>query len=91
MIIVFFMIMISQHTGRILVTFGWRKTSQLNSQLTLFSVLGSPPEGSHQLKCEDVEETFNRYVMRERPQTRHKPVMDELEKTGKSTPIVTVT
>lgn len=27
---------------------------------------------------------YLRYVMRERPQTRHKPVMDELEKTGLS-------
>jgi len=27
-------------------------------------------------------ESTRRYVMRERPQTRHKPVMDELEKTG---------
>ena len=29
-------------------------------------------------------ENFTRYVMRERPQNRHKPVMDELEKTGLS-------
>ena len=76
---------IFKHTGRILATFGWRKTSQLNFQLTLCSVLGSPPEGLHQLSYEEnvvFEETLIRYVMRERPQTRHKPVMDELEKTG---------
>ena len=38
---------------------------------------------SHCLKARYYE-IFTRYVMRERPQNRHKPVMDELEKTGLS-------
>ena len=36
---------ILQHTGHISAIFGWRRTSQLNCQLTLYSVLGSRREG----------------------------------------------
>ena len=68
--------------GRILETFGWRKTNQPNYQSTQFSVLGNLQEGLHWRIHTFFQQSLKRYVMRERPQTRHKPVMDELEKTG---------
>ena len=68
--------------GHTLVTFGWRKTNQPNYQSTQFSVLGNLQEGVHWRIDTFLHQSLKRYVMRERPQTRHKPVMDELEKTG---------
>ena len=68
--------------GHTLVTFGWRKTNQPNYQSTQFSVLGNLQEGLLWPIHTFLHQSLKRYVMRERPQTRHKPVMDELEKTG---------
>ena len=68
--------------GHILVTFGWRKTNQPNYQSTQFSVLGNLQGGLQWRIHTFLHQSLKRYVMRERPQTRHKPVMDELEKTG---------
>ena len=71
-----------QLMGHTLVTFGWRKTNQPNYQSTQFSVLGNLQEGLLWPIHTFLHQSLKRYVMRERPQTRHKPVMDELEKTG---------